>query len=107
MKKDEAHPDLQVFPALALGIMTIASAPSPELKKLVENLDADEIVRAHAIVALGKLGDKSSVAWLVEGRTDGQEHPRPEVVGDRARPPDRQGGREDRRDAHDAREERV
>jgi HEAT repeat protein len=74
MKKDEAHPDLQVFPALALGVMRSQGAV-PELRKLVENLDADEIVRAHAVIALGKLGDKSSVGFLAkDGLTDKSNH---------------------------------
>jgi HEAT repeat protein len=70
LKRDEAHPDLQVFPALALGIMRSPNAV-PELRALVANLDADEIVRAHAIIALGKLGDRSYVSWLAtQGLTD-------------------------------------
>jgi HEAT repeat protein len=74
MKKEEAHVDLQVFPALALGIMR-SQAAVPELKKLVANLDADEVVRAHAVIALAKLGDKSSVGWLVkDGLTDKSAH---------------------------------
>jgi HEAT repeat protein len=74
MKKDGAHPDLQVFPALALGIMR-SQAAIPELQKLIKNLDADEIVRAHAVIALGKLGDKSSVGILVkDGLTDKSSH---------------------------------
>jgi HEAT repeat protein len=60
MKKDEANQDLQVFPALALGIMK-AEAAVPELKKLVENFDADQYVRSHAIIAMGKLGQKGQV----------------------------------------------
>ena len=52
-----------------------SQAAIPELKKLVENLDADEIVRAHAVIALGKLGDKGSVRWLVkDGLTDKSTH---------------------------------
>ena len=74
MKKEEAHQDLQVFPALALGIMKSDKAVA-DLKKLVENADSDELVRAHAIVALGKLGDKSSVPWLAKsGLTDKSSH---------------------------------
>jgi HEAT repeat protein len=74
MKKDDAHQDLQVFPALALGIMKSDRAVA-DLKKLVENPESDELVRAHAIVALGKLGDKSSVPWLSKsGLTDKSAH---------------------------------
>jgi HEAT repeat protein len=74
MNKDDAHVDLQVFPALALGVMRSQGAV-PELKKLAENLEADEIVRAHAVIARAKLGDKSSVGWLVkDGLTDKSTH---------------------------------
>jgi HEAT repeat protein len=74
LKKDEAHPDLQVFPALALGIMR-SQAAIPELKKIVSNLDTEEIVRAHTVIALGKLGDKGSVGFLVkDGLTDKSTH---------------------------------
>ena len=70
MKKEEANQDLQVFPALALGIMK-AEAAVPELKKLVENFDADQYVRSHAIIAMGKLGQKGQVGWLAkDGLTD-------------------------------------
>jgi HEAT repeat protein len=47
----------------------------PKLKELVANLDEDEIVRAHAVIALGKLGDKTSVGFLVkDGLTDKSNH---------------------------------
>jgi HEAT repeat protein len=74
MKKDEAHQDLQVFPALALSIMKSDKAIM-DLKKIVENVDADQYVRAHAIVAMGKLGEKSEVGWLTKnGLTDKNSH---------------------------------
>jgi HEAT repeat protein len=73
-KKDESHADLQVFPALALGIMKSDKAV-PELEALIKNLESEEIVRAHSIVALGKLGDKKFVSWLAkDGLTDKSTH---------------------------------
>jgi HEAT repeat protein len=74
MKKEGAHQDLQVFPALALSILKSDKAVG-ELKNLVKDADADQYVRAHAIVALGKLGEKSAVPWLVkDGLTDKNSH---------------------------------
>jgi HEAT repeat protein len=74
MKAKTAHPDLRVFPALALGALRAYSAV-PELKKLAFDSEAPEVVRAHAIVALGKLADKSSVSLLVrEGLSDRSAH---------------------------------
>jgi len=65
MKSKQASLDLQVFPAMALGIMQ-APAAVPELQKLVADAEADPFARAHAAVSLGKLGDKSSVPFLVK-----------------------------------------
>lgn len=69
-KRDAAHADLQVFPILALGMLPSQSAV-PELRRIARDSEASELVRAHAVVALGKLGDRGSVVWLVkEGLID-------------------------------------
>jgi HEAT repeat protein len=72
--KKQVHPDVRVFPALSLGVMH-AYAAVPDLKKIAFDAAAPEVVRAHAIVALGKLGDKGSVSQLVrEGLVDRSAH---------------------------------
>jgi HEAT repeat protein len=73
-RTNSTHPDVRVFPALALGAIH-AYAAAPELKKIAFDADAPEVVRAHAIVALGKLGDRSSVSVLArEGLVDRSAH---------------------------------
>jgi HEAT repeat protein len=68
------HPDVRVFTALALGVVH-AYAAVPQLKKTAFDPAVAEVVRAHAVVALGKLGDKSSVQLFArEGLVDRSSH---------------------------------
>jgi HEAT repeat protein len=74
VREKSGHPDIRVFPSLALGVMH-AYAAVPELKKVAFDPAAPEVVRAHAIVALAKLGDKSSVTLFSrEGLVDRSAH---------------------------------
>ncbi len=64
MKTNGAHADFQVGPALALGLMKAREAVPEILNGVALNADVDEAVRAHAVAALGKIGDASVVTKL-------------------------------------------
>jgi HEAT repeat protein len=68
------HPDVRVFPALALGIMRAFPA-TPALLEVAFDAGAPEVVRAHAIVALGRLGARNVTPRLAgEGLGDRSAH---------------------------------
>jgi len=64
-KAKGASEDLQVGAAIALGIARAQSA-LPELLALAKDAEQGNLVRAHIIIALGKLGDKGAIPFLVK-----------------------------------------
>ena len=71
--KDGASVDVHVAPALALGLIKSQDGVSG-LIDIVNNSKLHEYVRAHAAVALGKVGAKSAIRHLVKGLTDKSNH---------------------------------
>jgi HEAT repeat protein len=63
--KNDPDREVRVMAALALGVMRNRSAVT-ELRKIAADAEADAIVRAHAIGALAKLGDREIAGWLAK-----------------------------------------
>jgi HEAT repeat protein len=64
-KTKAASEDLQVGPAVALGLLRAESAV-PALIELANDAELGDKVRANVVIALGKLGSKSAVPHLVK-----------------------------------------
>jgi HEAT repeat protein len=65
--------DRGVGPALALGLIKSEKAV-PGMVELFANPEANDYVRAHVGVALGKVGARTAIRQLVKGLTDKKTH---------------------------------
>jgi HEAT repeat protein len=61
----DAQQDLSVAPIVALGLMRDAAAV-PHLVRLLDDEEADAIVRSYAATSLGKIGDRAATVSLVK-----------------------------------------